>query len=65
MAIVPKVALECLTDLGEAWRSDWSDFDGRTLRDQLYEIEDLVERECRGEDITERAQAFRTNWLES
>src|ERR687890_566672 len=26
-------ALRCLTDLGEAYREDWSDFDGGSLRE--------------------------------
>lgn len=28
--------------LGAAWRGDWSDFDGRTLRDQLGVLEDAL-----------------------
>lgn len=35
--ILQAVALQ-LTALGEAWRSDWTDFDGRQLRDQLREV---------------------------
>lgn len=31
-------AIECLNALGEAWRNDWSDFDGRTLEGQLGDI---------------------------
>lgn len=27
-----------LTELGARWRADWSDFDGRSLRDQLSEV---------------------------
>ena len=27
--------VDALLLLGQAWRGDWSDFDGRTLRDQL------------------------------
>lgn len=29
---------QTLGALGSAWRNDWSDFDGRTLRSQLNEI---------------------------
>ncbi len=29
---------EALVALGRAWRMDWSDFDGRTLRAQLEEL---------------------------
>lgn len=32
-----KVA-EALVILGEAYRGDWSNFDGRTLRDELYDL---------------------------
>ena len=28
-------ALDALAAVGQSWRGDWSDFDGRTLRDQL------------------------------
>src|ERR687890_324299 len=52
-------ALRCLTDLGEAYREDWSDFDGRTLRDELSELADLIRREERGDDVHERVQHFR------
>lgn len=32
-----------LSRLGAYWRNDWSDFDGRTLRDQLDVIADFLE----------------------
>ena len=35
-------AIKCLNALGEAWRGDWNDFDGRTLRDQLGEIASVL-----------------------
>ena len=35
-------AKACLTALGAAWRGDWSDFDGRTLRDQLDDIQGVL-----------------------
>lgn len=31
--------------LGECWRSDWSEFDGRTLRSQLDDIADIAQSE--------------------
>lgn len=34
---------ELLKELGQAWRGDWSDFDGRTLRAQLNNWLDLPE----------------------
>ncbi len=34
---------------GAAWRADWSDFDGRTLRDQLGGLATWAER-CLDED---------------
>jgi hypothetical protein len=35
-------ARKCLHALGSAWRYDWSDFDGRTLRGQLDEIDSVL-----------------------
>ena len=35
-------AIKCLGALGDAWRGDWSDFDGRTLRSQLDDIESVL-----------------------
>lgn len=43
------LALGALTKLGGAWRNDWSDFDGRTLRDQIYSWRTLMEKALRGE----------------
>lgn len=42
-------ALDALNVLGAAWRGDWSEFDGRTLRDQLYSWRALMERALNGE----------------
>ena len=46
--------IEMLHILGAAWRSDWSDFDGRMLRDQLdfiaMQLRDDV-KECSVEDF--------------
>lgn len=61
---IPTKGLECLNDLGEQWRGDWSDFDGRTLRDQLDDIAEIIRRECRGdEDVDDYVAGFRSNWL--
>ena len=35
-------AIDSMRALGDAWRGDWNDFDGRTLRDQLYDIEAVL-----------------------
>ena len=34
-----------LAGLGNAWRGDWSDFDGRTLRAQLGGVETILRAE--------------------
>jgi hypothetical protein len=38
-----KDAERCLLHLGNYWRADWSDFDGRTLRSQLDSIIKVME----------------------
>lgn len=38
----PSEIATALTCLGRAWRGDWSDFDGRTLRYQLDELSDAL-----------------------
>lgn len=38
-------AKKCLTALGSAWRGDWSDFDGRSLRSQLDHIIAVLDEE--------------------
>lgn len=45
--------LQCLNALGSAWREDWSDFDGRTLRDQLDEITHVLNGESTYKDFLE------------
>lgn len=52
-------ALDHLTALGGCWRGDWSDFDGRTLRDQLDDLRPIIEAAAAGEDVTERIAADR------
>lgn len=34
-----ETAIKMLTELSDAWRGDWADFDGRTLR---YQIQDVI-----------------------
>ena len=38
------IVLREMRAVGAAWRMDWSDFDGRTLRDQLNDIAEWAER---------------------
>ena len=38
-----KMAKEALSELGQAWRDDWSNFDGRTLKSQLWDISDMLD----------------------
>lgn len=58
MADVPEVSLEAMRALGQAYRDDWSEFDGRTLRDQLNELEDMIRKELAGEDVTRHAESL-------
>ena len=44
-------AKQCLEALGDAWRGDYSDFCGRTLKSQLQDIEFVLDGEM-------TAQAF-------
>lgn len=48
------LAVRAMQNLGQMWRGDWSDFDGRTLRDQLNALAPLIEAEHAGEDVRER-----------
>ena len=41
--VVLSVVLREMTAVGHGWRHDWSDFDGRTLRDQLNRIRKWAE----------------------
>lgn len=38
-----------LTMIGEYYRLDWSDFDGRTLRSQLRKVRDALRAELQGD----------------
>jgi hypothetical protein len=52
-------ALDHLTALSLCWRGDWSEFDGRTLRDQVEDVRAIIEAAIAGEDVTERIQRDR------
>lgn len=47
-------------ELGSAWRNDWSDFDGRTLRSQLEDIESLALEVAAGTPRDEALVRFRS-----
>lgn len=42
-------------EIGGAWRGDWSDFDGRTLRHQMEELRRVAD----GDMTSERYRALR------
>jgi len=46
------VVLDQMSQYAEGWRWDWSDFDGRTLRNQLSDLR-LWAREALGDITTE------------
>ena len=41
-----KEVRDAIHGLAQAWRGDWSDFDGRTLRDQLIVLRDALEEDA-------------------
>ena len=43
MPDILKIVLREMKAIGEGWRMDWSDFDGRTLRDQLNNLAEWAE----------------------
>jgi hypothetical protein len=51
-------ALDALSAVGSAWRGDWSNFDGRTLRDQIDGWRRLMERAMAGECESGEADAW-------
>ncbi len=55
---VPEVSLEVMRMLGQVYRDDWSEFDGRALRDQLNELEGMIRREIAGEDVSSHAESL-------
>lgn len=60
-------ARSALTFLGTAWRLDWSDFDGRTLRAQLDDISAILEGRRTSDQFLAGASicASHSCWLES
>jgi len=57
-----------LSALGTRWRMDVSDFDGRTLRNQLSCLTDWADKALKGESIkefkefTENLEEMRKQW---
>jgi len=47
-------AKKCLNALGNAYRGDWSGVDGRSLREELEEIADVLEGEFTYEEYCTR-----------
>lgn len=50
-----KVCLALAQEVGWDWRNNWSDFDGRTLRDQMKDLSKVADGEITGAE-------YRTNW---
>lgn len=61
--VIPKIAetKKCLHVLGEAWRGDWNNFDGRTLRDQLNEIILVIDGKLTSEEFMENNEIIEDN----
>lgn len=51
-------AIDALTSISAGWRADWSDFDGRTLRDQLREVIDALAGRTDAQAVAEQARTF-------
>jgi len=47
-------AKSCLHALGEAWRGDWSFFDGRSLRIQLNDVQSVLDGDMTPKDFMEK-----------
>jgi hypothetical protein len=41
----------CLSNIGQGWRSSWSEFDGRTLRDQLLDVASILNPKTSEADV--------------
>lgn len=54
----PAEVIRAIEAVRQAWRGDWSDFDGRTLRSQLNQLCGLMESALSGEDVSEAVAAF-------
>ena len=47
------VVLREMEAFGNGWRMDWSEFDGRTLRNQLDSLSKWAYQRLQGEDLPE------------
>ncbi len=56
---VLKVVLREMTAIGTGWRMNWSDFDGRTLRDQLNALESWAVDALSSQQITDYQEGTR------
>lgn len=45
-------SMRLLRAIADGYRNDWSDFDGRSAKHELYAVAALAERETAGEDVT-------------
>jgi hypothetical protein len=59
---VPAASLAAMAALGNAWRGDWSEFDGRTLRSQLDDLDPIIRGEVAGEDVSPLVATFYASW---
>jgi hypothetical protein len=50
--------MRLLREIALSYRRDWSDFDGRAAKRQLYEVATLAEREHAGEDVSTEVSAL-------
>ena len=50
---VLEITLREMQAIGQAWRLDWSDFDGRVLRNQLNDLSDWAEKAARDDTRSE------------
>lgn len=58
----PDASLAAMAALGNAWRGDWSEFDGRTLRSQLDDLDPIIRLEAAGEDVSSLVASFYASW---
>lgn len=58
----PDASLAAMAALGNAWRGDWSEFDGRTLRSQLDDLDPIIRLEAAGEDVSSLVATFYALW---
>lgn len=54
-----------LVNLGQGYRNDWSEVDGRTIRDEMEQVALLSERALQDEsDILEKCISLENEWKE-